>query len=127
MSALKIQDLAAKIKASRKFEGERTEDQELRMANMDATEKQKAKLVEWEIPFDDRPQSEGGISMLKAAELIEEEIEVRKARREASRAKPISDLQLQALVNKFGADVEDVKDLTQGEASDLMRTITAKK
>ena len=130
MSALKIDvtALATKIKESRKQQGSvRKVDSELRMANMDASIAQKEKLDDWNIAYDSRPASEGGLSMLKASELIEEEIKSRKARREEARAKPASETQITTLVNKFGAEYEDVKDLNQGQASDLMRQLVGPK
>lgn len=123
-TSAKVLDLAAQIKNNKRHNEESA--QESRMADLDASEKQKARLTEWGIRFDDRPAAEGGISMLKASEIISEYIAEQTAKREAARAKPASALQIKTLVEKFDAELDQVKDLTQGEASDLIRSLLGK-
>lgn len=127
----KVLALASKIKENKKLQvmdqnGEMTVDAEQRMAELDASEKQKTKLNEWGINYDDRPVSEGGLSMLKASELISDYIAEQKRIREEARSKPATEAQIKALVDKFGANFEDVKELSRGEASDLIRTLIEK-
>lgn len=123
-TSAKVLDLAAQIKNNKRHNEESA--QESRMADLDASDKQKARLTEWGIRFDDRPAAEGGISMLKASEIIGEYIAEQTRRREEARAKPASALQIKTLIEKFDAKPEQVEHLTQGEASDLIRALLGK-
>jgi hypothetical protein len=98
-------------------------DQE-RLAGESVSEGQIKLLEKLDVVFDPRPLTEGGtLSRWNAMHLIDEALKAANERRERARAEPVSARQIGALVN-LGCEPDDVKDLTKGEASDLIRTFS---
>ena len=96
------------------------EDEE-RLKSSDITERQMKALDRLRVEYDPRPLAEGGTcSRWNASHLIAEAYSGANGRRAVARAKPITDAQIQGLL-KWGCNVQDIEDLTAGEASDLFR------
>ena len=131
-----IDEIYASAKAANAIKRERARDvnnrdaaETERLANSDISQGQISALRKMADAlgrtFDERPLRDGGtVSRLKASELMDEWGAELKARREALRAGPATEGQLNALV-RCGCKPREIKGISYGDASDLLNRFVA--